>query len=48
VDGVIRVMKTSPVRHLSRLAGRPVLHFAVSLGVLVMLRVSFNHIPELV
>jgi hypothetical protein len=28
------------------LAGRPVLHFAVSLGVLVMLSVSFNHIPE--
>jgi hypothetical protein len=28
------------------LAGRPVLHFAVSLEVLVMSRVSFNHIPE--
>jgi hypothetical protein len=46
VDGMIRVLKSSPVLDLRRLAGRPVLHFAVSLGVLVMLRVSFNHIPE--
>ncbi len=46
VDGMIRVIKSSPVLELRRLAGRPVLHFAVSLEVLVMSRVSFNHIPE--
>jgi hypothetical protein len=46
VDGMIRVIKSSPVLDLRRMARRPVLHFAASLGVLVMLRVSFNYIPE--